>query len=372
METESPLLDGKIVAFRVFVSMPYDAHDQQKKYWSSFYHDAVEPSKTILQKETPFRIEFTYKKRDISVGEIPALVAASLDEADILLCVLTDFKPNVMFEVGYARRMKIPIIFLLDQSQAASVPILIGKPQTLFYDGSSQDSVDAIPMSLWQYLKAACWEAKDKKSAAVIAPSPIYLARCYQNRDYFDIPQAIRNAKSEIEILTTNVDYFAAPLEQTVEHPFRVRDLREAIKRGVRVSIWTMDPDSNIVLERSKSLKPAMRADVFQYRKALLKNVRTLYVAFKEEIKSGKFLIGIYDALPTLMIYRFDHRYIIPSVSLIERSRLCIHVEFRETDPGVKDTYEATLNEIRRIARPVEEFSWIREDWPSPHVMNED
>lgn len=358
--------------FKVFVSMPYDADDEPKKFWAFFYKKAIEPLKEILERETDFHFDFLYKKKDKKPGDIPTLVAESLDEADILLCVLTNFKPNVMYEIGYARKMGIPIVFVLDQCfQKEPIPILIGRPQTLYYDGLNEDSFETIPNELWQFLKGACWEAQGKRNKLEDICSPIYMTRCYQNRDYLNIPQLIKDAKCEIEILTTNVDYFVALPDETVQHTFKIQDFKDAIGRGVKIHIWTMDPDSNIVVERSKLLQPIMRADVFQYRKALLKNIKTLYIYFQSEIKEGKFFIGIYEALPTLMIYRIDDRYFIPSVSLIKRSRLCTHVEFKGNDPGVKDTFETTLDEIRRIARPVEQYSWIREDWPTPYEIKD-
>lgn len=362
--------ERKIYFLKVFVAMPYDAGDQSTRYWSSFFQKAIDPTKEILENKSNFRIEFIHKKRDKKPGHFPYLVEESLDKADILLCVLTEFRPNVMYEVGYARKMKIPIVFLLDQSyQDKQIPILIGKPQTMYYDGR-EDYLETIRNELWEFIRSACYEAQAKLGQVRRESEPIFNATCYQNRDFLNIPQLIQDANSQIEILTTNVGYFVAPEEADVKHPFEIKDLKDAVKRGVKVRIWTMDPDSNIVVERSKLLEPlAERRDVFLYRKELIKNIKSLYVFFEEEIKHNKFYIGIYDTLPTLMIYKIDKRYFIPSVSLIKRSRYCIHIEFQETDPGVNFTFETALDQVSRIARPVQHFSWIHEDWPKPYEL---
>ncbi len=356
----------------VFISMPYDSDDEPKKYWSLFYKKCIEPTKQIIENETSFRINLINKRKDKEPGDIPQLVSDSLNKADVLLCVLTELRPNVMYEVGYARSRNIPIVFVLEKKyQRSTLPILIGRPQTCYYDGEDEESFETIACDLWEYLKSACYEAQVKISATLKRTSPVYSTLCYQDRDCIDIPNVIKNATSEIEILTTNTDYFVSQVGEAIHHPFRIKDLKDSISRGVNIRIWTMDPDSNIVLERAKLLEPVIiqKADVFQYRKALIKNIKTLYVNFEDEMAAGHFSIGIYDALPTLMIYRFDNRYFIPSVSLIKRSRHCIHIEFDANDPGVKNTFETTLEEIRRISRPVQHYSWIDEKWPEPHTI---
>ncbi len=364
------------VDLNIFISMPYDSDEEPNKYWGLFYKKCIEPTKKILEAETTFKVSFVHKKKDKDLGEIPQLVSNSLDSADALLCVLTELRPNVMFEVGYARSRKIPIVFVLEQEyQKQSLPILIGSPSTYYYDGTDTDSFDTVPSELWEYLKSACYEAQVKRSEILSkSSSPIYRVQCYQDRDCIDIPNVIQTTDSEIEILTTNTDYFVSQIGEAIHHPFRIKDLKDAIQRGINIRIWTMDPDSNIVLERAKLLEPVIiqKPDVFQYRKALIKNIKTLYVHFKAEMAAGHFSIGIYDALPTLMIYRFDNRYFIPSVSLIKKSRHCLHIEVDANEPGVKNTFETTLDEIRRISRPVQHYSWIEEDWPEPHKIPED
>ncbi len=369
--TNNGTLDRETIHFKVFISMPYDSDTEPKKYWAYFYQKAIYPIKAMLESRSSFHIDFIYKKKDRKPGEIPTLVAESIDGADVLLCVLTDFKPNVMYEVGYARKMGMPIVFLLDQrSLDKPLPILIGRPQTYYYDGANEDAFETIPNELVEFLRSACWEAQGKRSQIRERHTPIFNATCYQTRDYVNLPDLIRRASSEIEILTTNLDYFAAPSKETVQHPLRIMDLKNAIDKGVRIRFYTMDPDSNIVVERNKLLEPVAEGrDVFQYRKALIRNIKTLYIYFQEAVRQGNCSIGLYDALPTLMIYRIDDRYIIPSVSLIKKSRLCIHVEFKRMDPGVRDTFELTLDQIRRIAKPVQQFSWINEDWPQPYEI---
>jgi hypothetical protein len=272
-----------------------------------------------------------------------------------------------MLEVGYARCRHIPIVFLLDGAQKEqATPALVGRPNTMYYDGKETHSLDIYAPETADYLLNACFQAQVKRQHTGDVRSSVYSITCYQNRDYLDIPQKIRDARTSVEILTTNLDYFAHQGDDN--HPFDLQDLKDAVNRGVKVKIWTMDPDSNFVVERSKLLEPrSERPDVFQYRKALIKNIKTVYVNFIEEIKANKFYLGIYDTLPTLMIYRIDYSYYIPSVSLFKRSRLCIHAEFQDSDPGVKDTFHNALEGISRLARPVQHYSWINEDWPEPY-----
>ncbi len=148
------------IPLNVFVSMPYDSDTELQKYWSLFYKKAIEPTKEIIEKETIFRIELINKRKDKDPGEIPQLVSKSLDKANILICILTGFRPNVMYEVGYARSMGIPCIFMLEKSNKTTLPTLLGIPLIIHYDGIDKNSFETIPTELSECLKKACENAQ--------------------------------------------------------------------------------------------------------------------------------------------------------------------------------------------------------------------
>lgn len=77
---------------------------------------------------------------------------------------------------------------VLEQAyQKKPIPILVGRPQTYYYDGARREHFETIPKDLWQFLRSACYEAQAKRIGIEEIPAPIYSATAFQNRDHLKI-----------------------------------------------------------------------------------------------------------------------------------------------------------------------------------------
>ncbi|HYL98598.1 MAG TPA: hypothetical protein VEZ90_06555, partial [Blastocatellia bacterium] len=120
--------------YRVFVSRPYDNPHEGDKYWKTLLLNAIIPTASRLEEESGYRIEFYDADLHHDVGQVPRKVGRAIDSSDIFLCVLTDYRPSVLYETGYAQKLELPTIYLLDRKLFNDPkPILIGVPDTLYY-----------------------------------------------------------------------------------------------------------------------------------------------------------------------------------------------------------------------------------------------
>jgi hypothetical protein len=351
-------------SFSVFVSRPYDKETDPDKYWNALLHKGLIPSAQVVEKKSSYRIQFYDAAHNRDVGAVTGKVGRAIDNSDIFLCVLTEYRPSVLWETGYAQKLELPSIYLLDRKLwGQPAPILIGVPDTLYYDGN-ESAFNLIPPLLSEYLIKACQAAdlRRRRSSEKFL-GPVYNVTCYHDRASLNFPQKLRDARQRIHILTTNIDYFVNPQSSSNnnEEQFHLEDFEKALDRNVQITILTMDPDSNLVVERSKQIDPQYKDDVYRYREELRQAILVFYRKFSRHIQEGGLVLKLYDSLPTQMIYVVDDTYFVPSMAGHTRSRNCIHVEFRETYPGVGETYRIHFDLVLRDAKSIEQYSWIRD-----------
>ncbi len=348
--------------FRVFVSTPYDKKTDPDKYWLSLYQEGIRPAGEIVSKNSNYALTFYNASLNPRVGTVDKIVPHELDNCRILLSVLTDYRPCVLWETGYAQKLGLPTVYMLGMKLwGEHIPITVGVPDILYYE-DDRTCFGTIPSKLSEYLIKAC-EAADlklrKQSEMIRGPS--YNVTCYANRHALRFPEKIKEAKTRIEILTTNIDYFVNPSKLNREDQFNLEYFEEALERGVQITILTMDPDSNLVVERSKQIDPQYKDDVYRYREELRKAILKFYNKFSQQIRKGSLVLDLYNSLPTLMMYVVDDTVYVPCMAGHTRSRNCLHVEFNESWPGVALTYRTHFDLVLREAKSIEQFSWIRD-----------
>lgn len=348
--------------FRVFVSRPFDRQGDAEKYWKLLLVKGILPCAEMLSKKSEYKIKFYDAESECTVDDVPEKLSLALDDSDIFLCILSEYRPSVLFETGYARKLGMPCVYMLDQKDSKEkIPIVIGVPDTYYYD-SNNNNFDLIPGKLCEYLINACAKAELRKQRISHKyMSNIYQVKCYKDRVTLKFPQIIKNAKKMIKILTTNIDYFVNPDEQLApEDRFDPEIFENSLKNQVKIIVLTMDPDSNLVVERSKQIDPAFRDDVYKYREELRQAIQMFYRRFESQILKGDLNLKLYDTLPTQMIYIVDDHVYVPSMAGHMRSRKCIHVEFKNNFPGVNDTFIHHFETVFREAKPIKLFSsWI-------------
>jgi hypothetical protein len=354
------------MTFRVFVSRPYDEETNPTKYWKSLYTKGIKPVSEIVKQRSLYCIELYDASLERDPLQIDVKVAKALDTSDIFLCVLTDYRSCVLYEAGYAKKLGLPAVYMLSRKHwNQHIPILVGIPDTLYYDHDESD-FDTIPNMLADYLVKACQAAELlRRRSRERFREPVYQVTCYKNRSHLEFPRLIKSAKSEIGILTTNIDYFVNPDDLTFEEePFNIQCFADALSSGVRIDVLTMDPDCNLVIERSKQIAPHFEQDVYVYREELRRAILQFYKAFREPIQKGKLGLRLFDSLPTVMLYIIDNKVYVPSMVGHKRSRHCVHVQFEKDYPGVRETFLEHYDLVKRKAKPIDLFSWVRESVP--------
>ena len=350
--------------YKVFISRPYDKAEDAKNIWNNLYINGIAPAIPLINKDTSneYELEIYDAEREPSIEDIKDKVPVALNESDIFLCVLSEFRPSVMFEVGYSRKLGLPSIYLLGKSYANKTkPILIGEPDTLYYV-EEPTAFNIIPEKLSEYLLQACKvvELKQHQKDCRIN-EPVYSVACYKDRNAIDIPEKMQKASKKIKILTTNMHYFVSPdfIEDNQENGAKLDYLGEALERGVKITILTMDPDSNLVVERYKQLNPQYSDDVYRYREELRQSIIAFYKKFIDHVQNNNLILNLYDSLPTQMQYWIDDDLYVPSMAGDRRSRECIHVMFNENLPGVPETYTHHFSLVFRESKAIQQFSWI-------------
>jgi hypothetical protein len=69
--------------------------------------------------------------RDVFVGDVPTRIHQQIDDAMVIIADMTDAKPNVYYEVGYARRAGKPMILIC--SLRSQLEFNVQNERCLFY-----------------------------------------------------------------------------------------------------------------------------------------------------------------------------------------------------------------------------------------------
>ncbi|MGR3310894.1 MAG: hypothetical protein ACUZ77_08975 [Candidatus Brocadiales bacterium] len=244
-----------------FVSMPFgDNPDSPENEWTKLFDYGLKPLEKNLEglpdniKHTP--IKLWRADRDLKSLSLKLNVMRGIEQATFLMCVLTTAtvegtsglrltNPNVLWELGYADALGKPIIVMADDPSLTQLPVLTGFPNVCTYnhkvvqDTKVKDAPDGlkhIAKNLVSYVLQASEEARKGKTSN-------YRTRAiaYSNRDAVDLMSMISNAKNQVDILTTNLNYFYSDKLDNTDSPFH-----EALKNGASVRIVTMNPESII------------------------------------------------------------------------------------------------------------------------------
>jgi hypothetical protein len=94
-----------------FVIMPFsktvDKHTAE--YWDSFFSNFIQPAVENLG--------YTCKRSSAKPGNIMKAIVNDLVNSDLVLAVLTDYNPNVLYELGTRHSLKRGTIMMLERGQ---------------------------------------------------------------------------------------------------------------------------------------------------------------------------------------------------------------------------------------------------------------
>lgn len=114
---------------KCFVIMPFSktTEEHDEKYWTTFFA-------TI--KEVMEELGYDCTRSEVGPYNLLTNIIVNIDCSDIVIAVLTDFNPNVWYELGIRHTLKTGTIMLLQEGQ--NPPFDIGNYGIIFYEYSSQ------------------------------------------------------------------------------------------------------------------------------------------------------------------------------------------------------------------------------------------
>ena len=251
---------------------------------------------------------------------LKAHVESSVKSADFIIADLTGFNPNVMYELGYASALEIPIVFI-SKGLPNKMPVGISGTTVTPYEGNNLPVFREV---LLPAIRQVIQRIKDKKFLASYESSREIT--CYQHGDLVDFKRAIRAAEEKIDILETSMSVIAANY---------LNDFKETLseRKGLRVRILTLDPESGLSARRARQLS----IDCYRYRNELRESIKKLYAACKDF--KNNFHLSLYDDLPGQNMFRFDNKIITAVASSGRLSRSNIHFVLDASQAGVAESF---------------------------------
>jgi hypothetical protein len=352
----------------VFVSMPYGWDGATKSYWQRFYTDGILGMKSLFDGRG-YSVKFHRPKEEPSALVLKDSVRKLLDSCDVCLAIITGLNPNVFWEVGYAVAKGKPVIFAVVSEgvdEARYAPVLVADALKVYYDGTIFDGVPADPGAVqnFHYDLLRFFDVARDIVKGLDKPAPKY--RVLSDRTAAELPQAVAGARRSIDLITTNLSYFA-DVEQFVVNNGneKVYAFDPPVNRGVRVRILALNPDSVIAEYRAKQL--GLDYDVAGYREELRAAARFFYFRY---LGKKKVDIRIYDDLPLQITALIDDRVITSIVSRGQQARNNVHVDFDLEYSGARASFEKHFAEVLASQAQtfhITKFSWVRDE---PSVMS--
>lgn len=161
----------------------------------------------------------------------------------------------------------------------------------------------------------------------------------------------ISNARNQVDILTTNLNYFLFDKLKLDSSPFK-----KALNNGASVRIVTMNPESVIAEYRAKQLIRGQ--DIPGYRSELRNGIVTLFNLFGDH---PQFHLHVYDDLPLQITFRIDENIITSIATRGERARKRIQIKFSLYDEGVTESFVSHFQSMFDNSTDVRGLRWVTE-----------
>jgi hypothetical protein len=168
----------------------------------------------------------------------------------------------------------------------------------------------------------------------------------FEKRSEAPILKAFREAQKDINILATNLKWFAGGKD---EDPEILKSLKEAgALRSVQIKILALDPESSFVSGRAAQLgkKPAALS------KEMAESLETLKKELVEAPGSSCAQLREYDDFPTQMTIAVDDDVYVGVVCRASRIREGCMFRVKKNRPGVERSFIFHFNALWVMSRP--------------------
>src|SRR5579863_797367 len=208
-----------------FVSMPFgDDPESPGNEWTRLYEHGLLPLENSVHGVETYRpIKLWRADRTLASLGLKENVKGLIETCTFVIGILTTkvvdgshglrlSNPNVLWELGYAEAIGKPIVVLADNDSLRSLPVLAGNTNVCVYnhrlvqEARANDAAIAlqkIPKDLAPFVMQASYDAQRGQRFGRRTR-----ATAYPNRDEVNLAPMIATASEQVDILTTNLDYF--------------------------------------------------------------------------------------------------------------------------------------------------------------------
>lgn len=354
-----------------FISMPFgrDPKSQNNEWTKLFKYGLLPLEKPIPNLPENIHYEpIRLWRADLNLSSLnlKVNVMRGIEQSTFVICVLTTdlvrgrttlklTNPNVLWELGYAEAIGKPIVVMADNPSLSQLPILCGLHNICIYDhklvkrirpDQARKGLSFVARDLVPYVMQACSDSRKGRTGYQKTRAVAYASRSDVN-----LSELISHARNQVDILTTNVDYF-------LSDEFRVRKSKDpfvrALDRGATVRVVTMDPESVIAEYRARQLIRGQ--DIPGYRRELRDGIMRFFRRYRDH---DHFHLHIYNDLPLQITYRVDERIITSIVTRGERARKRIQIQFNVFDQGVTESFVSHFQTMFDTSMDARGLGWI-------------
>lgn len=233
--------------------------------------------------------------RDTTSPDLKDQVFGMIAKCDFAIADLSTENHNVFLEIGYATALDKPVILLFTDNR--QIPSDLASRYMCKYDSAS---LDMLPIKIAPFLRGA--------NEQIIASQRtlIFPVEGYARRNLIDLKRIIADAKRDVRLLTTNLEYFVG---RGGDNLMRVLARTLDAKPELEVRILTLDPDSNFTNDRALQLGRPKST----YRELLRRSLESA-----SQILNGfpdRCQIQTYDEFPTQVTLIVDEKIISSVIS---------------------------------------------------------
>jgi hypothetical protein len=266
----------------------------------------------------PYRYSFSLHRHAVRAKYLDDSIMLNIDASDFIVVDWTTMNPNVLLEAGYAHgRAKHGIHISADDSFPSDRAGII----YLHYDATKPQGLagalaNHIP-ALVEQIETGPW---------------VFDYHALRSTEL--VRRMIHESRNEIRILQTNLE--------TV-NTNHLPDLADALRRNVKVSILTLDPQSRYVNERALQLDYENET-IKVYRNGLQNAIDNTAAHLA---RLDGFRLRLYNDFPNQLTYIFDDHVLASVMSRTGRSRdNCVFHLPGHRLPGVKHTFVDHFNQL--------------------------
>ena len=265
-----------------------------------------------------------------------------IDSSNIIIADISvhhDSLPDihVIYEVGYASGKSIPSILIGESGKDKNMPLNHNDNSGIIeYRGGIDEDFDNLSLSLSEAIK------KIVESDIRGEISGDFQIEGFVNRESINLPERIKNAKRNVSILTTSLEYINTYLLESLKQALEANRDNDAFD----IVMLTMHTESDIVNGRAEQLGISPR----RFRDDLRKSLQEVVNAFRAHRKVE---ILTYTTLPTQITYIIDDTVVTAVASLGQKSRHGINFVIHEISPIV-DEFRGHFRMLKSISKRVE------------------